>query len=416
VLPAITSDREHGYRYRALLALPRADYITSYEPLVDALTATRRFRVAVAVPSDLSTSLSPRVEIYRCPFYLNGRQGAWLPFAIRRERAARAIVDQLRPHVVIVPSDVSDTLLGLVMAARRAGAKIAYVQGAMVFPDYVTRNAETDRVRLRARPPIRRLMVGIAGRLLRACGVHVVTGVKGVLGEHADWLFVANEAQRRIHEAAGHRSDRIVVSGAPFREALEIRARRFSVEDSARIRAAMGIDCQPLVILLTKSLFRLGWATREVQEELVKALVAVIRQELPAWHVVVKLHPAEDLTDYSYLADSHVRIVKDAAVEDLLLAANLAIGIGGSSPALAAPILGVPVIVFSPADVPMLSVHSETSEDCLVVRTLGELAVALRSARPAGHIQRFRAAGHDWSPSERIVKYLEQELSLGISG
>lgn len=413
VLPAITSDREYGGRHIALLALPRADYVRSYEPLVDALIAADRFRVAVAVPPDLSISLSPQVKIYRYPFYSNRRGAAWLPFAIRRERAARAIANGLRPHVVIVPSDVSDTLLGLVMAARLAGAKIAYVQGAMVFPDYVARNAATDQARLRARPPIRRLTVDVAGRLLRACGVHAVMGVKGVLGEHADWLFVANDAQRRIHEAAGHSRDRIVVSGAPFREALEIRARRFSSDDVARVRAAMGIDHRPLVIVLTKSLFRLGWTTRGFQEELVKALTVVIRRELPDWHVVIKLHPAEDFTDYEHLAGSHIRIVKDVAVEDLLLAADLAISVGGSSPALAAPILGIPVIVFSPDDVPMLSVHHETSEDVLVVQNLEDLAAALRRAKQASHVQRFQAANGDGA-SSRIVEYLQQALSPGI--
>jgi hypothetical protein len=377
--PAAPSASEmRSDRGRVMLVLPRADHVRGYAPLVAALADVGLEPIVVSGAGDVP--IAGDVRRVAAEFYSSVSGGAaWLRLVLRRELTARRLVRRIAPEVVVVPSDVSDALLAFVAAARRRRVPVVYVQGVPVFADFPRLNAQTHA----ARPWSRRAVGAILQSLLGVAGIHVASGAKAVLGSRADRVLVMNEEQAQIHVRAGVPAERVSVTGAPFLDQLVALRRRFDDETRRRTLAAFGVVA-PVAVILTKSLHQLGWTTRAIHATLVRDMVEAVRAELPGWTCLVKLHPAETVDEYRALLgnDDHaLRIIKEAAVEELLLASDVAISLGTSGAALSARVLGVRLVVVTHPSVPMLGAHGDLAADPATVRSAAELRVRLREVR-----------------------------------
>jgi hypothetical protein len=286
---------------------------------------------------------------------------------------------------LVVPSDVADALVPFVAAARRRRVPVVYVQGVPVFPDFPRLNAETHAARSR----VHRAVGALLERVLRLLGVHVATGAKAVLGSRADHVLAMDAEQARIHVAAGVPAERVRVTGAPFVDQLIALRRQFDDRARQRTLAAIGVEGR-VALILTKSLHRLGWTSRATHDALITGMIDAVRTELPGWTCLVKLHPAESIEEYRALVaggDAAVRIVKEAPVDELLLAADVTVSLGTSGAALTARLLGAPLIVVTPEGIPMLAAHGDLAAGPTAVRSSVELRARLRALRSmrAGH-------------------------------
>jgi hypothetical protein len=97
------------------------------------------------------------------------------------------------------------------------------------------------------------------------------------------------------------------------------------------------------------------------------------------------------------------------------MASDLVVSLGGSSPVLAAPALGVPGLIFSPPEVPMLGVHDGTSDAVRSVRSSAELATALR-AHVGSSARGERPGGHQTDPSEASTRIARALADMATSG
>ncbi|MGE0040270.1 MAG: hypothetical protein AB7H88_04095 [Vicinamibacterales bacterium] len=413
-------------RFTVMLVLPRADHLRAYQPLVRALG--RAGDVAAIVVSAGGTAPGgPPVQgaAYEpCPF--DGGDGGtlgWLRLLVRRERTARRLVDGLRgPAVLAVPSDVSDLTLPFVARARRRGVPVAYVQGAFVFADYPRLNAATQAAEIRSRPLVARLGIRVLPLLLRACGVHAAILTKGVIGSQADRSLLIDEGQLEVHEAAGVPAARLRVTGAPFLDDLFTARDRFDDVARRRVLAGLGLDDRPMAVFISKTRHRIG-ADPSLHETIVRDVVGAIRAQLPGWACVVKLHPNEDEADYQWLideADPLVRVVKRVVVEDLLLAGQLTLSLGTSSPAFTATLLGRPLILVNFTGASILDAHGGFVAAATSARSAAELGHLLGQVAREGRAALARltmppaveAAWFDGRASERIVGHL-RELADG---
>jgi UDP-N-acetylglucosamine 2-epimerase len=329
---------------------------------------------------------------------------------LRRELAARRLLRELAPDALVVPSDVSDALAAFVAAARRRRVPVVYVQGVPVFADFPRLNAETHAARARHR----RLAGALVQSILGLVGIHVATAAKAVLGSRADRVLVM------VHVRAGVPSERVTVTGAPFVDRLVALRRRFDAETRRRTLAAVGVEA-PVALILTKSLHRLGWTTRDMHDTLVRDMVDAVRAELPGWTCLVKLHPAESVEEYGALTDRDdppVHLVKEAEVEPLLLASDVAISLGTSGAALSARVLGTRLVVVTHPSVPMLGAHGHLAADRATVRSAAELRSRLREVRatPAPPAADGAAVATDGRASERIARALREIVQTGRSG
>lgn len=393
-----------------LLVLPRADHVRGYAPLLRELARTGE-------PGPVVVSGAPRpadigVPYHLCAFYrAAGAGGArhWLRFVAERERVARRLLRTVRPSVLVVPSDVADATAAFVEGARAAKIPIVYVQGAVVFPEYPGRNAAMYADRLRLRGCVGRFGVRLARALLAATGIHAVLEEKGVLGSRCDLALVMNEPQREVHRAAGVPLERLEVTGAPFIDGMVALRARFGDADRRRVRQELGAPAGGLAVFLTKSLFRLGWASREAHDGAVRSVVTTLRRELPEWTCVVKLHPEETVADYQALVggDERVILAFDRPVEELLLASDLVLSLGTSSPAFAAHLFDLPLALINFTETPMLDAHPELIAAVPSLRTPEQLADALRAvaADPAA-LSRFAGTSRErtWEDGRASVR------------
>jgi UDP-N-acetylglucosamine 2-epimerase len=368
--------RRHG---RVLLVLPRADHVRGYAPLASVLADRGVEPIVVTGARDVPV----RGEARRVAAEFYGAAGgglSWLRLVLRREITARQLMRRLAPDALVVPSDVSDALSAFVAAARRRRLPVVYVQGVPVFADFPRLNAQMHALRSRSR----RFAGAAVQSLLRMVGIHVATGAKAVLGSRADHVLVMDEVQRQIHVRAGVPAERVRVTGAPFVDRLVALRRAFDGDARTRALAAVGIDGR-VALVLTKSLHRLGWTTRAMHETLVREMVAAVRGELPGWVCLVKLHPTEMVDEYRALLpdDANVRVVRDAPVEELLLASDVAVSLGTSGAALSARVLGTRLIVVTHPSIPMLGAHGDVAVDGGTVRSAAELRRRLRELRAA---------------------------------
>jgi UDP-N-acetylglucosamine 2-epimerase len=389
-----------------MLILPRADHVRSYAPLVAALPNMDLEPIVVSAAADVPLAGDVRRE--GADFYgATGGAAAWLRLVVRRERTARRLLRQVAPDAIVVPSDVSDALLAFVAAAQRRRLPVVYVQGVPVFADFPRLNAATHAARARSR----RAVGAILQALLGVAGVHVATGAKAVLGTRADRALVMDDEQAQVHIRAGVPADRVSVTGAPFVDRLVGLRRRFDAEARSRTLAAVGVDA-PVALILTKSLHRLGWATRDMHDTLVREMVEAVRVELPGWACLVKLHPAESVDEYRALLGGDagdVRIVKDAVVEELLLASDVAVSLGTSGAALSARVLGARLVVVTHPAISMLAAHGDLAADPTTVRSTAELRTRLREMRAAESAPSFLDGDSIWTDgraSQRIARAL----------
>jgi hypothetical protein len=407
-------------RRRVLLALPRPDHLDAYASLIRAVSREDDLEPVVVAergPGALWGGVRYEPAVFYQP---NAARGvAWLRFLVRRERAARAILARVQPAVLVVPSDVSDALLPLVEAARRRRTPVVYVQGAAVFAGYPDINRRNEAARRRTRQRAIRVATAIARRVLPVVGVHASVDGKGILGTKADRALVMSESQREVHREAGVPTDRLVVTGAPFIDALVELSRGFTDTDRERVRRGLGVGARPIALFLTKSLFRLGWASRPEHDACVRRVIAAVTQELPGWACVVKLHPIEAVEEYTAFVgeDPPVRVVKDGAVAELLLASDLVLSLGTSSPALAARVLRRPLVLVNLTASPMLDAHGDLVATTRTVRSSDDLRATLAAVRTDGRaLDALRAEAPDdvWSDghaSERIVAQLRELLT-----
>jgi UDP-N-acetylglucosamine 2-epimerase len=284
---------------------------------------------------------------------------------------------------------------------------VVYVQGVPVFADFPRLNAETHAARARSR----RALGAVVQTLLGMVGIHVATGAKAVLGSRADRILVMDEEQAQIHVRAGVPVERVTVTGAPFLDQLVALRARFDAHARSRALAAVGAE-PPVALLLTKSLHRLGWTTKTVHEAIVREAVDAVRAELPGWTCLVKLHPAESVEEYRSLlgdGDGRLRIVKEAPVEELLLASDIVISLGTSGAALSARVLGAPLVVVTHPSVPMLSAHGELAADPTTVHSTAVLRARLRAMAGAPSASRPSRGASVWTDgraSDRIAAAL----------
>jgi UDP-N-acetylglucosamine 2-epimerase len=402
-------------RGRVMLVLPRADHVRGYAPLAAALPEVGLEPIVVSAAADGAPDTRVRrltAEFYGSP----GGAAAWLRLVLRRELAARRLLRELAPDALVVPSDVSDALAAFVAAARRRRVPVVYVQGVPVFADFPRLNAETHAARARHR----RLAGALVQSILGLVGIHVATAAKAVLGSRADRVLVMDDEQAQVHVRAGVPSERVTVTGAPFVDRLVALRRRFDAETRRRTLAAVGVEA-PVALILTKSLHRLGWTTRDMHDTLVRDMVDAVRAELPGWTCLVKLHPAESVEEYGALTDRDdppVHLVKEAEVEPLLLASDVAISLGTSGAALSARVLGTRLVVVTHPSVPMLGAHGHLAADRATVRSAAELRSRLREVRatPAPPAADSAAVATDGRASERIARALREIVQTGRSG
>lgn len=416
--PAPQSTGTRSDRGRVMLVLPRADHVRGYAPLVTALSEVGLEAIVVSAAADVP--IPGDVRRVAAEFYGSAGGGAaWLRLVLRRELTARRLMRRLAPDAIVVPSDVSDGLLAFVAAARRHRVPVVYVQGVPVFADFPRLNAQTHA----ARPWSRRAVGAVLQSVLGMVGIHVATGAKAVLGSRADRVLVMDDEQAHVHVLAGVPAERVSVTGAPFLDQLVALRQRFDAEARLRTLAALGVE-GPVALILTKSLHQLGWTTRAMHETLVRDMVEAVRAELPGWACLVKLHPTESVEEYRALfgdGDGGVRVIKDAAVEELLLASDVAISLGTSGAALSARVLGARLVVVTHPSVPMLAAHGDVADDPSTVRSAAELRGRLREVRaPSGRPVASRAANGDgvWTDgraSERIAHALRAIVQAGRS-
>jgi hypothetical protein len=320
---------------------------------------------------------------------------------------------------MVVPSDVADAMLPFVEGARRHGVPVAYVQGAVVFPDYPQLNARMYAERQQRLPIGRKSLLGIMGVLLKICGIHATVEAKDVLGSRSERVLLMSNAQLEVHRQAGVPPDRIRVTGAPFVDGLMTLRQRFDAAARKRLRHELGLSDGPVALFLTKTRFRLSpEGSREIHETVIRQVVSAIRRELSGWAFVLKLHPNEPIEDYQWLInarDPFVTVVKDHPVEELLLLSDLTLSLGTSSPAFTAAILGCPLILVNFTAAPMLEAHGDFVAAAKTVRSESELSVVLRQIDDNPEtIARLRVPSvvddvwADGRASERIVGHLRE--------
>lgn len=407
--------------------LPRADHLREYELLLQALAADPDIRTVVVTSPGLQTIATTSLTYRRCQFYLDGSAGRgmfrWAWLLVCREWTARRLLASMRhPAAMVVPSDVADAMLPFVEAAQRHGVPVAYVQGAVVFPDYPELNAQMYAERWQALSAGSRRLRALLRVALRLCGIHATVESKDVLGCRADRVLLMSEAQREIHRQAGVPVDRIRVTGAPFVDRLIALRRGFDAPARQRMRESLGLGDRPLALFVTKTRFRLSPdGSREIHAAVIRDVVEAIRRELPGWVCVVKLHPNEPIADYQWLideADPLVTVVREHPVEDLLLLSSLTLSLGTSSPAFAAAIIGCPLVLVNFTDAAMLDAHSDFAAIARTVRSPSELRLVLKeiaeSAEAAARLKVPSIVEDRWADGracERIVTHL-RELAM----
>lgn len=357
-----------------LLVLPRADHWLAYGPLIEAIDGDPEFEAVVAgAPAPPGSRETRGISVN---LYLPASAGSfgWLSFIVKREIAARRLIQAVSPAVIVVPSDVSDATVSFVEAARARRIPVVYVQGAQVFPNYVAVNAATEAKASNNQPLTKRIALRQLRSLLSVIGVHAKFG-SDVLGSRADAVVVAGPSQRDVLLAGGIDPRLIHVLGAPF------------VDRLFRLRRRRGDEvAEPMVLILTKDLVRLGLADEPGQRRMLQRILEGIERELPGWRAVLKLHPMEDAGDYGWVCERWptARIVGEGAAEELLLESGLVISVGTSSPALAARFLGVPVVIVTAETPSMVDAHLELFDEQQVVRAADDLATKLRETIRAG--------------------------------
>lgn len=407
-------------RSTVMLVLPRPDHVRGYRPLLHGL-ANDAVRSVVATSYEGARLLdTDDVDVRTCPFYLERGTAStvgWLRHLILRERAARAVVSTDAPAALIVPSDVSDATVAFVAASRRRRTPVIYVQGSVVFPNYPEHNAKMYAEQRWTRRWLTRTAVQVGRGGLAMAGIHATVGAKAVLGSRADLVCVMNERQAAVHRDAGVAAERIAVTGAPFIDGMLDLAKRFDEAARRGVRDGLGLDGRRSAVFVTKSLFRLGWATREEHEASIRAVLAAFRRELPDWVCVVKLHPMESLEDYAALVDGTddaVRVVKEGPAEDLILASDFVLSLGASSPAFAARVFDRPLALVNFTATAMLDSHPDLTDAVPTFRRPEELEATLRAIRTdPTSLDRLRCAARDeWMDGRASARIADRVRSL----
>jgi len=275
-------------------------------------------------------------------------------------------------------------------------------------------------------------LLPVAGYLQTAEAEITRAGKKLGSRQVVDLYFAWGEAGRSLLlEDEVFSPEQIVAVGSPrfdfyYDPLRKLLPTRTVVEQRIRIRSAGG---RPFILFLSAC-----WSRRSKEvgkhQDLPKAEREDLEQERaifsdiissarhiaerhPDWNVVLKIHPAEDATEYRTLSRdcSNVYIVQDIAVRDLIHSADAVVQ-RNSTTAPEAWMLGKPVVelCISPSPFPP---RPETEQGCDVVRTLEQTDAVLQgyvggwqvpSSQQAARVQNLHAAltATDGGACERI--------------
>ncbi len=303
---------------------------------------------------------------------------------LRRARTlAAALLDRLRPQVLIV---IQDTLLlerFLVRAANQSGIATLVVQWAFTYPqEYYDRFQEQKRAARRrsgARALVARVTSAAYQAALGALGLRfVLANTYG--GGEAEYLAVMGSGFKEQFLAQGARKREVIVSGHPSHDAVFERVRDWTETERIRVLESLGFTAQQrLVTYATQPTLWRGVLDFAELRSMVETVVSAVQAQDERFALVVKLHPRESLDDYAFLEGRQgVRVIRDADVQRLIAASDVFVS-SSSSTLLFAMMFDKPIVTINFHAVPHFEYFAGLG-GTLHVRQAERFESALRAA------------------------------------
>jgi hypothetical protein len=358
--------------------------------------------VTVVIPGDGKTPVMPaNVAVEPFPFYAPSPPGAGLQklrgvyaTAVAHRRRIDAILDRAQADCVITVSDTSREVLPFVTLARRRRAAIVLMQSVFLAPGL------RDHIRGENRRMLRR--IGLRGgaklvvrrALLGAAGLPATILKPADVGTRSDYVFVVNDAQRRVIEPTAG-ATRIVVTGAPFVDHIRAVVAELPLRSSRSdfLRQMGWTEDAPVILYVSKSLEQFAQITAEAERDIQEFAVGSLMSHFPRAHVIVKLHPIENETAFRSLAgDPRLRLIKQFDIHELIHQAALVVSLGTSTPALHSVFHGRPRLILARVDGIPLDYQRPLLNVSAVAMSRDEYVACLRQMRE-----------HGWSPDAGAV-------------
>jgi hypothetical protein len=236
----------------------------------------------------------------------------WLqwPWSVRAMDRAGAALDAIEPRAAVTYAEAGGWGRALALETRRRGIPLAGVQHGFIYRHWLNYLHEPDEV---APSPERPADIGFPRPALT--------------------LVFDRYAEGHLRERAHFPPEAIAVVGSAERDALVEAARHMTAADRAAVAARLGIPSGRRIVLC---------ATKFTEARHVLAALARAVGSLPAVHLIIKAHPAENTAGYAPFASGNITVV--AATEPLtdLLAIADAVVTVNSTVAVDALALGVP--------------------------------------------------------------------------
>jgi hypothetical protein len=408
---ATSSDTVSRRRLGVAFVLPRADWINSNLPLMNALALDADIAVTLVAPVGYRAGdgLKP-VRVVEFPFYADATDtGSFIGRCremFRAGRRRRALIDRffddVNPACLLVISDTSRELLPFVMLARRRHVQVVFMQSIFLATP-LRQHVRSENWEMAKRRGVKGLLRLFALHLIqRAAGLPGTMFKSSAMGGRSDAVFVINDDQKKLFaETVDPRLIR--VTGTPFVDVLHR-----AVEDARRLadRAAFcrRLDCDnscPIVAYFSRSLEQFSHLDPAIERDAQEFYVETLLDRLPAATVVVKLHPVEDDRAFKrFVGHPRVRIVKDLDVHVLIHHCALVVGVGPSTPTLLAVFHRRPRLIVVRVDDASgevragLEVQPEFLEVCVCVRTRNEYERELADLASGGWPDHVSAKYH----------------------
>ncbi len=344
---------------RALFAPNNHRLFRSHLPVVRALLE----RGVEAIAFDLAgpdgdrfpaaDSLDPRLRIERLDHAVPPYRGErWLrrrrmERSAHREigRAAAEALGRIEPDVVVLTNNQAVAPFLIAATAKRMGIPVVVVQPGIVLP-------ESERARARGR------RTGLKKTLLRLANRVYATAASGrdrLAGRPsyppggprcfgagpADLVTVLGPHYARQFTGEGLPPARIRVAGNPLYDVIFTDPPLAGWPQAA---ASLGIDpAATVVVFTTQPNVELGLSSPAEREETVRAVVGGVLGNDEVDRLVVKVHPAEEVTPYLRPDEPRVIVTRDAPLYPLLAGAACAVT-GFSTTGLEAVLLGTGLV------------------------------------------------------------------------
>ena len=164
-------------------------------------------------------------------------------------------------------------------------------------------------------------------------------------GSGSGTIAVSGIWDKRTIISRGANPDRIVITGNP----MIGKAHKLSVTKLEALKSSLGIPARSrILLLLTCAQVEHGfWSTDRRTQFLSQVIDSVNPYFDLGMHMIIKIHPMENIEDYQFIRSSNITVVQDVSLTGVIQISDLVMVGGYSTTVLDAAVLRKPVLLLN---------------------------------------------------------------------